>query len=579
MKYVLKLKNLKKKKQLFLIISLSFFLIGVSILYSTRFNSYIYFKRIRCNSAGATISANLYFPKENLEFQEKHPLIFFIHGLGSQKDLDPRIPIELTKRGFFVASIDYRGSGKSTGNLLDINHNNYRNRTNIPAIAQDCSRLLDMIESLPEYSQINSSQIGLVGHSFGGMVALMNGALDNRFIATVTWAGLVNFSANLFGISENNIFMDYIPAKIINTTNPQNLLLIHSIFDKTVPYEKNALVAQQLTNCELINITYDILGGPHYLLADEVLFKTINWFEIHFFNSISINGPIKLSYMMTYILLLITLLALFLTTIAIMISISKYFFDEKNTIVYSNTSEKRNRTNAIKQSIIILLSYIGFLLIWIFFFYHMGIYGLIYAPILFIVIYFIFIITKYFITNHEKKQISLSNIKYRLKIKIKSHFKRDVLLYPIISTLIFIVLYFSISISYPFAYFSPSNTLIFILTYTIYPFYLSIEIFYRKVVYKRLNFIKSSTKKVILTNIMGIVNIVILMILSYNLFLIVAFYASFFVFLAVMIINSIIYEKTNKFSSVLISSFIIIQIFFGSVVSALFGFGSLIRIL
>jgi len=46
-----------------------------------------------------------------------------------------------------------------------------------------------------------------------------------------------------------------------------------------------------------------------------------------------------------------------------------------------------------------------------------------------------------------------------------------------------------------------------------------------------------------------------------------------------MIMNSIIYEKTNKFSSVLINSFIIIQVFFGSAVSTLLGIGSLIHLI
>ena len=579
MNLILNVKKSKIKKNLFLIISISLLIISVSILYYIRFNSYINFKKIRCNSSGADISANLYFPREQLEFQEKYPLVFFVHGLGSQKDLDPRIPIELTKRGFFVASIDYRGSGESTGNLLDINHNIYQSRTNIPAIAQDCSKLLDEIETLPEYSKINNSQIGIVGHSFGGMVALMNAALDNRFKATVTWAGLVNFSASLFGISESHLFMNYIPTKIINTTNPQNLLLIHSIFDNTVPYEKNALVAQNLTNCELINITYDILGGPHYLLADEVLIKTINWFEEKFFNSTTINNPINLSYIQTYIFLLTTLATLFLTTIAIMISISKYFIIEKESKNILENKKDNHRKYAIKQSLIIFFSYLGFLLIWITFLNQIGISGLIIAPILIILIYFIYIITKYFIKVKKEKKKILKFTKSDIIKKIKPHLKKNVILYPIISTIVFLTLYFSISISFPFAFFSPVNVMTFILTFTIYPLYLAIELFYREVVYKRLDFIKSPTKKIIITNTMGIINIVILMILSYSLFLIIAFMATFLIILAVMLMNSIIYEKTNKFSSVLISSFVIIQVFFGSVVSTLFGFGSVIQIL
>ncbi|MFW9948971.1 MAG: alpha/beta hydrolase family protein [Candidatus Thorarchaeota archaeon] len=129
---------------------------------------------------------------------------------------------------------------------------------------------MDLIENHPIYNLINNSQIGIVGHSLEGMVTLMTSTLDERFKATVSWAGLVNFSASFFGISESDPFMDYIPAKIINTTYPENLLLLQSIYDTTVPYNTNALVAQNLTNCELVSITYEIFGGPHYLFTESM---------------------------------------------------------------------------------------------------------------------------------------------------------------------------------------------------------------------------------------------------------------------------------------------------------------------
>ena len=545
-----------------------------------RANSYNYYERVKFESSGATIYANLYYPEGKLTFQGKHPFVIFAHGLGSQKDIDPRIPIELTKRGFIVASIDYRGDGESTGHLLDINHGSYRNRTNVPAIAQDCSRLLDVLETLPIYSQINSSQIGIVGHSLGGMVALMTSSLDERFKATVTWAGLVNFSASFFGLSEDNPFMDYIPAKIMNTTNPTNLLLIHSIYDTVVPYKSNALVAQNITNCQLISITHHIFGGPHFLFTDEVVIKTINWLEANFFGSTSINGPIHLSYIQTYALLFLALMGIFTTSVAIMVSVSHLFKVEKTNVVNNpDFSRKRSKKHIIKQIIKIVLYFSGFLSTWSIFFAFMGAIGLIYASIFILIIYFIYIVLKYIITAEEKKVKIMDYIESRLKKEIKSQFKRNVLLFSFITTLTFLGLYFSISFSFPFAFFSPVNALSYILTFSIYPFYLAIELFYRKVVYKDIDFIKSPVIKTIITALMGIINIGILMTLSYNLFLISAFYATFLILLAVMVLNSVIYEKTNKFSSVLISSFIIIQIFFGSAVSNILGFGSLIHLL
>ncbi len=579
------MKKLKfhKKKHSLLLIPIIFFIICLIFLFANRVESYVYYERLKFQSCGATIYANLYYPSHELTFQEKAPLIFYAHGFGSQKDLDPRIPNEFTKRGFYVVSIDYRGDGESSGHILDINNQNYRNRTNVPAVAQDCSKLLDLIESLPVYEKINSSQIGLVGHSLGGMIVLMNSALDDRFIATVTWAGLVNFSASFFGISNDNPFMNYIPAKIINDTNPRNLLGIQSIYDETVPYKQNALVLQNLTNCTLINITQQLFLGAHYLFSDTVLIRTINWFENIFFNSDTINGLIHLSYKYTLLLLGLSLIGLFSTTLSIMIFILKFFHikDEvKSGGKISSENLKRNMISTpLKQSLKVLFYFITFLGIWLIFFQLFGISSLIITPIIMIIIYFVAILIKYYISSEKIGEKLSLYIELQLKKEIKSQFHKNVLLYSFISTIIFLSLYICFSISYPFAFFSPVNILDFLLAYTVYPFYLIMELFYRKIIYPSLNFIRSAYKKTMITMILSIINIFILMILSYPIFIINSILVSFLIFLAVMIMNSIIYEKTNKFSSVLINSFIIIQVFFGSAVSTLLGIGSLIHLI
>jgi len=572
-----------RKKYTFLLFSIIIYIIILSLLYSNRFESYIYYQRVKFKSTGATIYANLYHPVAQVDFQEKLPLVIFAHGLGSQKDLDIRIPNELTKRGFYVASIDYRGNGESNGHILDINYQSYRNRTNVPAIAQDCSKLLDAIEKLPIYENINISQIGIIGHSLGGMVALMNSALDDRFKVTITWAGLINFSANFFGISEENPFMKYIPSKLINTSNPTNLLIIQSIYDNTVPYEDNALIARKLTNCTLINITQPLLGGAHYLFSDKVLISTINWLELNFFNSVKINGPINLSYKYTIILLILGLVGLFLTTLGIIRISTNYFsikFEENLLKIQEKKSEisVRKKNIIFKESLKIFFYFIGFILIWILLYLLIGILGILIVPILIIMIYFCAILLKFLFTAEKRGQKIISYIQLRLKREIKSQFHKNVLLYSFFSIIVFLLLYITYSISYPFAFFSPVNLFNFILTYSIYPFYLAIELFYRKIIYPKLYFFKTPLKKTILTCIMALTTILILMILSYHLFIINSLLVTYLIFLAVIIINSLIYEKTNKFSSVMISSFIIIQVFFGSVVSTVLGIGTIIHL-
>ena len=568
-------KRVKNKYRHLLWISIIFFTISLISLYTDRFQSYIFYERIQFDSSGTRIYANLFYPSNKRDFQEKSPLIIYTHGLGGQKDLDPRIPNEFTKRGFYVACLDYRGNGESSGSLLDIDPNN-----KIPAIAQECSRLLDVIETLPVYANINSSQIGLIGHSFGGMIALMNGALDNRFKVTVTWAGLVNFSSDFLGMNKDHPLMNYIPGKIINETNPSNLLVIQSIYDKTVPFEKNALVAQNLTQCKLITVTEHLIGGPHFLFSDKVLIDTINWFELHFFNSKTINGPIHLSYVTTYLLLANSLTALFLLILAIIVFCSKYFsivnIDEK---MYQTKNENQlSKYEIIKQIAKITLYFTIFLSIWFVFISIMGIGGLIFASIALILLYFIAIFIKYALSAERIGEKLSLYIKSRLISEIKSQFRKNVLAYSLFSTVLFLGLYVSFSFCYPFAFFTPVNALSYILTLTIYPFYIVMEIFYRKVMYPGLYFLKSS-ERTIITSILAILNILLLMTFSTKLFLISASFATYLIVLAVIILNSLIYEKTNKFSSVFISSFVIIQLFFGSTVSTILGMGPLVKFL
>ncbi|MFX1281804.1 MAG: hypothetical protein ACFFA3_20815, partial [Promethearchaeota archaeon] len=93
---MIKKKIKKKKHKWFLVFTILFFAISVCSLYAFRFESYLVYERIVFQSSNKTLYANLYHPIKELNFQQKTPLVIFAHGLGSQKDLDPRVPNELT---------------------------------------------------------------------------------------------------------------------------------------------------------------------------------------------------------------------------------------------------------------------------------------------------------------------------------------------------------------------------------------------------------------------------------------------------------------------------------------------------
>ncbi|MFO7796697.1 MAG: alpha/beta hydrolase family protein [Promethearchaeati archaeon] len=556
-------KKSEKKSKIYKIVIVSFiFVISLLFLYINRSYSYNYYERIEFESAGAKLYANLYYPSNDLEFQDKHPLVIFAHAFQSQRDFDLRAPVELTKRGFFVASIDYQGHGESGGNLFNIGDNN------LPGLAQDCSNLLDKLETLTIYkNEINSSQIGLIGHSLGGMVVLMNDALDPRFNATVTWAGLVDLDLGGFGISEDSIFNDYIPINLINESNVQNLLIIHHINDPVLPFEDNALAAQALTNGTLIQVTTPMFGMEHLIVSTSLEINTINFFEAIFFNSEDINGPISVSYYLNYLFLFINLFLLFLTSMYLARYFSSFFNlrPMKDTYFIKNEIiEKDNKKTALR----IIGYFLIFIFTYLFFTIALGVFALLIGSLILMFSFILFrLMTLY--DNTESKKTFLST----LRTSILSQFKLNSIGFSMLSAIFFIGFYLIFSISYPFAFFFPTKLSDFLLALTAFPLYVNLEIFYREIIYPELKIINSKKRRIAIMIGLSAVMQSIIFGITLSWILVPGFVATNLVMFVVSVKNTYLYEDTKNFLSTLISSFIIIQIFFGATISSVYGLG------
>ncbi len=562
-----KKKDDEKPRSMTLMVFFLFFAFCISILYINRAQSYYYYERISFESAGSTLYANLYYPSKNIDFQDKHPLLIYAHGIGSQRDIDLRVTIELTKRGFFVAALDYHGHGESEGELTDIDSD-----TNIPAVAEDCSKLLDKLEKMRVYKEnIDKKQIGLIGHSLGGMIVLQNQALDDRFKATVAWAPLVSFDPEELGISKGDKFEDYIPENLLNENNSKNLLVIHHVDDEVLDYEDNAELVHELTGCKLIKIT-ESFGSPHQLISDKVLIESINWFEEIFFDSETKNGPITISYVINYILLVISLIALFSTVFYFMGYVSRYFDlkQDAEPEISVKSSKESSKNEKIKQCVKIAFYFFVFISIWFFFTMQYGLTGLFYASLVMLSLY-LFIKLSVFLAKEkrEKEKINILNI-------IKSQYDEDAIVYTIVCTGIFLGLYLAFSIVYPFVFVFPSNILSIVLALSVYPLYLCFEIFYRKILYPKLFFIHSEKSKTMIITTLAIINQIILISLNLSLAFLPAVLVFYVIFLLVIIKNSIIYAKTKNFLTLIISSFIIIEIFFSAAISQALGIYSVL---
>ncbi len=632
-----------------LIICLAF---SLTFLFLSKAVSYSRYERVQFQSSGATLYANLYHPSKSLDFQEKRPLVIYCHGIGSQRDFDLRIPIELTKRGFYLAALDYQGHGESGGSI-----NNMVPGEGIPAIAQDCSRLLDKLETMPFYSNVNESQIGLIGHSLGGMVVLMNQAFDDRFNVTVAWAPLVDFDPALLGIVETDDFLDYIPANLLNMTNTNNLLIIMHTQDEVLNFTENAIQAQDLTNCTVIPISGFLFGGGHQLFSDGVIIESINWFEQHFFNSETINGPIRTTFIINYIFLFLTL-GILIAIVFSLISYSAKYFALDESREKSPKKKKKFKLRKFKEGLKIgkIMVYTGaFIINWVLFERFFGLEGIFYASLIITLVYLTTILVRRYriLMKREEKtkfkefiisRLQLKHLFYSLVItiyflviliifsisypspslpsspfldgafvviliilissialsvsfgfilfyldrkeQIRLEFKLNlkniqiqnkrfvrIYLYSLLCTFYFIIIYLIFSYSYPFAFMWPSNYIDLVLTVIAFPILFSMELLYRKLIYPNLSFLNESARRKVIIIIAVVVQITLMLLTSsWSFFPSMLF--TYFMFLYVVIQNTLIYEHTHNFAALILSSFNIIQIVFSAVISNALGIGS-----
>jgi len=463
---------------------------------------------------------------------------------------------------------------RDRGNIVNIDR-----ITNKPALAQDCSKLLDRLETLPFYSNVNTSQIGLIGHSLGGFVVLMNQALDPRFNVTVAWAPLVNFDPQIIPIIPSG-YDEYIPVNLLNTTNTNNLLIIMHVDDEVIAFEDQAIVAQSLTGCTLFNITRPLIGGGHQLFSDVVIIESIKWFENYFFNSI--NGPINITFLVNYVIVFITLMLLILIVLSLTIYTSKFFQYKKEVLekplpkIQGRLSKIKDRAIRIKKILQIILYTTLFLLNWEIFERAFGLRGIFLASLNITAIYFI---AKFIIYLRKLKE---QQVKFTIKqiiAMLKSEFQQKYIFYALICNVYFITIYLIFSYFYPFAFMWPSNFFDTLIAAAVaFPVYFSLELLYRKVIHPLLNFIKDERKKSLLIIGIAIYIHVNLMTLTWSWAFFPSVMFMYLIFLYAIVQNTLIYEKTQRFSTVILSSFVIVQLFFAAVISNAIGIGAVLHL-
>jgi dienelactone hydrolase len=155
-----------------------------------------------------TLSATYVYPTG--EWDAELPGVVVFHGFSSSKEMMWPIVKILARNGFAVLSVDLQGHGQSTGSLGEDGDSDFSSNS----LANDGITAVGFLRSQKE---VNTTLIGLVGHSMGASTSIATSFEDNTIKSNV----LIGNDLNSESVRE-----------LLNTSNPQNMLLAMGTYDE-----------------------------------------------------------------------------------------------------------------------------------------------------------------------------------------------------------------------------------------------------------------------------------------------------------------------------------------------------------
>lgn len=131
------------------------------------------------------IAASVHYPvsvKAGARCKQRIPLVVICHGfVGSRIGVDRlfvKTARELAEAGALVVRFDYLGCGESSGNY---------GQESVDSMIAQTRYVLDYALGLGD---IDPERVTLIGHSLGGMIALLTAARDRRVKNLVLWSAV-----------------------------------------------------------------------------------------------------------------------------------------------------------------------------------------------------------------------------------------------------------------------------------------------------------------------------------------------------------------------------------------------------
>jgi pimeloyl-ACP methyl ester carboxylesterase len=247
---------------------------------------------------GVTITGDLYLP-EGFNPAQSYPAVILVHGINDRAARYQHMAVEFVRRNFTALAINLRGHDGS-GGICSLS-------------AYEPWDIMGAADYL--LSHYNISNLGLVGHSLGGMSAIRAAHNDSRFNATVVMGPPVSvdlllsrFLSNIDFIQEYQYLLSlhmnlsdpyerYIRSPIywVNQTRPKNLFyVLGSIDTAATPEEALLLISNATGNASVqVNVPYGSFENSNRTLlkiypgidhgseptTPEIILDTVLWLE------------------------------------------------------------------------------------------------------------------------------------------------------------------------------------------------------------------------------------------------------------------------------------------------------------
>ncbi len=236
-------------------------------------------------SGGKRLKGNLHLPSS-----ENPPCVVSLHGLESSKDSGkwPVLASSLCEDGFASFRFSFRGCGdgfeKSEGDFEE---------TSLTERIKDYHAAIRFLEGT---SKVNVDRLGVVGSSFGGMVAVASQNMKPKAMVTLATPYTLYHSVNLQLKTEEKHYVlpsgrrlkekffedlrKYDLLKALGSVPP--ILIIHGSKDKLVPVEH----AHKLYEHAEIPKELEVIEGADHTFSqakhlDKVVNLSLKWFRKH----------------------------------------------------------------------------------------------------------------------------------------------------------------------------------------------------------------------------------------------------------------------------------------------------------